>query len=339
MIRRYRAGKKLTQAQVAECLGVTAPAVNKWEKGHSLPDISLLSPIARLLGISTDILLSHVQELSAEEAKGLVGQANERLKSEPYDIVFGWMKQCLEKYPNSYFLTLWMAQLFESRKQALEIPDGEKYDDFILKCYGRVLESDDEALRSSAARSLYYFYFHREQYEIAEKYLVYFLPDNPERKQKQAMLYSRTGRQSDARKMYEELLYAGYQNLNAIFQDIYSLALKDNDLGRARMLVKKIQALAHLFEFGLYHEISAGLELATLEKDEEQTVNIMEQMIANLESICAFTKSPLYSHMNFKEISEDYLAEVRESLLEGFRDEETFSYLGENKRWRNLVGA
>lgn len=36
IIRERRLAKQLTQEQLAECLGVTAPAVNKWEKGVSL---------------------------------------------------------------------------------------------------------------------------------------------------------------------------------------------------------------------------------------------------------------------------------------------------------------
>ena len=39
----------LTQEQVAEYLNVSIPAVSKWEKGTTSPDISLLAPLARLL--------------------------------------------------------------------------------------------------------------------------------------------------------------------------------------------------------------------------------------------------------------------------------------------------
>lgn len=40
---------QLTQEKVAEYLGVSTPAVNKWEKGISYPDITLLPALARLL--------------------------------------------------------------------------------------------------------------------------------------------------------------------------------------------------------------------------------------------------------------------------------------------------
>ena len=58
IIREYRKKNELTQEEMANRLGVTAPAVNKWENGNSMPDITLLAQIARLLGISLDTLLS-----------------------------------------------------------------------------------------------------------------------------------------------------------------------------------------------------------------------------------------------------------------------------------------
>ena len=55
-IKSYRKKLGFTQEELADRLGVTAPAVNKWERGHTLPDIKLLAPLARLLHISTDTL-------------------------------------------------------------------------------------------------------------------------------------------------------------------------------------------------------------------------------------------------------------------------------------------
>ena len=52
IVRERRKALGLTQEQVAEALGISAPAVNKWEREVSLPDITLLPPLARLLGVS-----------------------------------------------------------------------------------------------------------------------------------------------------------------------------------------------------------------------------------------------------------------------------------------------
>ncbi len=338
VIRKYRKDKNITQDEMARRLGVSAPAVNKWENGHCLPDVALLSPIARLLGISTDTLLCHEKELSPKETNRLVEEAHEKLKAEEFDAVFEWAKQCLAEYPNCHPLTLWMAQTLDSHLTMHETPHRERYDGFLLDGYERVLQSGEEATRRAAAEALFYFYIGKDQYQQAEAYLPYFSAESPERKRKQALIFSKTGRQEEACKMYEELLYAGYQSLSAAFQELYMLALHESHWDRARLWVEKIRDLARLFEFGEYHEVSPGLELATLEKNEAETLRIMERMLANLESLYGFTKSPLFSHMEFKTPSGAFLAEVREDLIEGFRDEDVYGFLKENQRWRALVG-
>ena len=72
VIKKYRKDIGLTQEEMANRLGVTTPAVNKWENGSSNPDIELLSPIARLLNISLDTLLSFHENLSDTEIEEIV---------------------------------------------------------------------------------------------------------------------------------------------------------------------------------------------------------------------------------------------------------------------------
>ena len=74
VIRKYRKEKNLTQEEMATRLGVTAPAVNKWESGASMPDIAMLAPIARLLGISLDELLSYNESLSDIEVSNILNE-------------------------------------------------------------------------------------------------------------------------------------------------------------------------------------------------------------------------------------------------------------------------
>lgn len=86
IIRKYRKNKGMTQEETAACLGVTTPAVNKWEKGNTLPDITLLVPIARLLGITTDELLSFKIELADEEINQYLSNVQKDLENKIFHI-------------------------------------------------------------------------------------------------------------------------------------------------------------------------------------------------------------------------------------------------------------
>ncbi len=57
-IRRLREKKGYTQKQLAEKLAVSDKAVSKWESGRGLPDISLIEPLAKQLGVSLTELFS-----------------------------------------------------------------------------------------------------------------------------------------------------------------------------------------------------------------------------------------------------------------------------------------
>lgn len=53
-----RKSKGMTQKDVAEKLGVLPKTVSKWETGHGFPDVSMISGLADVLGVSERMLLS-----------------------------------------------------------------------------------------------------------------------------------------------------------------------------------------------------------------------------------------------------------------------------------------
>ena len=57
-IKLLREKKGYTQRQLAEKLMVSDKAVSKWESGRGLPDISLIEPLAKTLGVSLAELFS-----------------------------------------------------------------------------------------------------------------------------------------------------------------------------------------------------------------------------------------------------------------------------------------
>ncbi len=57
-IKKLREKKALTQAQLADILGISSKAVSKWETAKGLPDITLIAPLAKALGVSVLELMS-----------------------------------------------------------------------------------------------------------------------------------------------------------------------------------------------------------------------------------------------------------------------------------------
>lgn len=74
-IAKFRKAKGMTQEELASKLGVSSQAVSKWENDVSCPDISLLPQLSKVLGVTTDELLTgkndEVKLVPVEQRKSL----------------------------------------------------------------------------------------------------------------------------------------------------------------------------------------------------------------------------------------------------------------------------
>ena len=315
-IRFYRRQKNMTQEEVAEALGVSTPAVNKWENGSSCPDITLLSPLARLLNISLDTLLNHTDFLSEDEIKQLVQTTKLHLSTKSFEDAWKEILKTAHTYPNCEALILQIALLTERHfiYQSQALPDEIKTQ--LHKWYSQLAKSEDESIRTSASQCLFHFALSTENYALARQTLSAFPAQSTQRKQNQALLEEREGNTDEAQKVYEELLFQEYQVISASFAALQRLALQQNNFQHAQFLMQKQNQLAHLFEMGKYHELACQLDLANAQNDTETTKQLLTQMMDNAESITAFVHSPLYQHMTFKNISPEYFQDLKNSLQE-----------------------
>lgn len=66
-IAKKRKEKNMTQKDIAENLYISVQAVSKWERGQSLPDISLLMPLAKILDVNLVNLLEAREDEENED--------------------------------------------------------------------------------------------------------------------------------------------------------------------------------------------------------------------------------------------------------------------------------
>lgn len=112
---------------------------------------------------------------------------------------------------------------------------------------------------------------------------------------------------------------------------------RENDIGYAKFLSGKVQAVVHTLEMGKYNEYSPMLDIVCAGKDVEGTYKVVKLLIDNVGTMYDFRKSGLYKHMKFRDIDEAILDSVKEKLLEGFRNEEEFGYMAGYEPWEKLI--
>jgi len=71
----------LTQAEIAERLGVSPQSVSNWERGESLPDVGLLPDLACMLRCSVDSILSGGEGCGGYRRHVTVAQMREALNA------------------------------------------------------------------------------------------------------------------------------------------------------------------------------------------------------------------------------------------------------------------
>lgn len=150
-IKELRRKNDLTQEKLADSLGVSYQAVSKWETGVSSPDLSLIVPLARLLGVTTDELLGASEEgKRLEEYERLykdtfrTGDITERLR-----ITESAVKELPSnmKWLNHYAWAHWCNALDT-------IPNGEAFEaerEKAIKLFDKVIgNTDDDEIKAHA---------------------------------------------------------------------------------------------------------------------------------------------------------------------------------------------
>ena len=82
-ISELRKAKNMTQMELADAINISFQAVSSWERGNTMPDISKLPELARLLGVTVDELLGEKSELVQQASEK---HLEEYLKNHTADI-------------------------------------------------------------------------------------------------------------------------------------------------------------------------------------------------------------------------------------------------------------
>ena len=101
-IKRLRLEKGITQEQLSEILGVSSVAVSKWERGETMPDISLLPKIAFYYQTTIDELLNYDACSVELQITEFIREHTEAAEAYRNDLCLELSREAYQKYPNDY---------------------------------------------------------------------------------------------------------------------------------------------------------------------------------------------------------------------------------------------
>lgn len=262
VVARLRREKGLTQEQLAACVGVSAPAVSKWETGSSYPDITLLCPLARALGTNVDTLLQFEETLSDQE---VVARINEILGGAiaaqgdlaGYTAALDQLEELLHRYPNCIPLAFNGALALDSFRlffPALEQDEQNRLTARKKALLEQVRASGDAAYWQTATLQLAGLALAEEKIEKTEALLKELPEHAADPTFLWAQLYRKKGQPEEAVKVTQKRLYSCVQQLQLCLMTLGSPELLGNE--QARKVCEVLGQTARLF--GLL-DTSSGL--------------------------------------------------------------------------------
>jgi transcriptional regulator with XRE-family HTH domain len=106
-----RKEKGLTQEELADYLGVSKPAVSKWESGQSYPDIMLLPLLASYFNASIDELIGYEAQMTKADIRKLYERLSAAFAAEPFESVHEEIREFVRKYHSCWNLLYALALL------------------------------------------------------------------------------------------------------------------------------------------------------------------------------------------------------------------------------------
>jgi len=168
-IRQLREQKCITQAKMAQHLGITEQAISRWENGGGYPDMELIPAIANFLEISTDELFGLCNNDDEAEYKRKYAEMVALRNDDKWQESADYCRKELERRPRDYG---WMFELAYSLR-ALSKEDNAALEEAVL-LWERILEDcTDSEHRYYAFDCLWHSYVrlgrHQQAVELVEK--------------------------------------------------------------------------------------------------------------------------------------------------------------------------
>ena len=340
IIRERRLAKHLTQEQVAHYLGVTAPAVNKWEKAISYPDITVLPALARLLDTDLNTLLSFQDDLTEQEVALFLNQVSDVIEQNGFAAGYDLAVSKLREFPTCDQLVCSLAMLLDGALTIKDPKDGrlEEYRSAILSLYRRAASSSKAPIREQALSRLIADALERQDYAGAQALLDSVSDPSPvDKRQIQANIFIAQGELSRAAKTMEEKLLSANNEIHAALMTLMEIAIKENRLDDADSIAKVDKQAAEIFDLWEYNRYVAQFQLYSACGNRAGCLKLLVPMLRSLTKKWDINRSPLYRHIKTKEVDASFGPMLQKTILNSLCEDKDTEFLKDSPELKSFL--
>lgn len=286
-IYKLRKQQKMTQEQLANGVGVSAPAVSKWECGLTMPDITLLAPLARILHTTIDDLLSFQEVLSNKEVNKMYEQIRDVCKKEGFRRGMDYAGALLKEYPGTDYLKLRIAagtgmlsfSIDEDYKEE-EFEELQKQNEIL---WLELINSENVEYSLAAIVSLAGYYMADKKFEEAEVLLQKLPRQICSANRLYPNFYLLKEEYDKALEVSENNLLHDLQNILIDIHSLHTIKIKQGDYKCAFKCAEDYETIIKTFGFGMSFPSELWLEtyikIEEFEKAEEYFRSYVDEII------------------------------------------------------------
>lgn len=343
-IREKRKELGLTQEQIAEYLGVSTPAVSKWESGVSYPDITLLPALARVLKTEPNVLLCFREEPSEQEIQKFCSTISEILKEEGKEKglskAVAFMEQKVREYPYCVSMLHTFALVLEGTliMSTLSAEERFPYEDKILSWHRRVVEGTDEKLKISSAFMLASRYMTQKEYDKAQE-MIDLLPEYNvlDKKVTQADLYlSKKEQLPEAEKLLQRKLFTTVMDLNGTLTRLVKVQLAGGNLEKASRIAEITGQAVTILGYGDYFRFILPLDIALAKEEKEESIRLVEALLSSISHLWELSNCPLYDQIP-EAFAKDPSASILPPMIATLEQSPEYEFLRQEPSFQALI--
>lgn len=325
IIREKRLELGYTQEQLAKYLNLTAPAVNKWERGTGYPDITILPALARILKTDLNTLLSFKDDLSDYEVALFI---NELAKIKDFKQAYDQALTKINEYPTCYNLILSVASVLKGMLAVSKLDNSSEYEQEITALIERALLSDDLEINNRARVLLISKYLKDHKYDEA-KDLINELPESNvvDKKEQMIKLYIAQEHFDLAAKLQEEALLSLANKISLMLITLMEIAIKENRDKDAIEIANVYKTICKSLDLWEYSSYLAHFQLYVTKKNRLKCLKILVPMLKSITTKWEINNSPLYRHIQTKEISSNFNLEMKTMIIDSLKNDQETSFL------------